>query len=60
MFVGPVEILNVLDTYEFDDYFLYASSMFDVAAKQKRRDEVFPEECRKAFELGKGIVEKLK
>ncbi len=30
--------------------------MFDPEAKQKRHDEVFPEEVKKAFEMGKALV----
>ena len=30
--------------------------MFDPAAKQQRHDTVFPQECRKAFEMGKALV----
>lgn len=56
MFVGPVEILNVTDTYQFDDYSKYTSSMFDTEAKKKRREEVFPLDCKKAFELGQKMV----
>ena len=56
MFVGPVEVLNVADTFQFDDYSKYASSMFDPEAKKKRRDEQFPEECRQAYELGKRLA----
>jgi len=58
MFVGPVEILNVTDTYQFDDYSKYSGSMFNPEAKKKRREEVFPEDCKKAFELGKKLIMK--
>ena len=58
IFVGPVETLNVTDTYQFDDYSKYTSSMFDPEAKKKHREEVFPEECKKAFELGRRMAAK--
>ena len=58
-FVGPVETLNIVDTYQFDDYSKYTSSMFDPAAKQKHRDEQFPEECRQAYELGKRLAQRV-
>lgn len=51
-FLGEAEVLNITDTYQFDDYSKYASSMFDPEKKWKRRQEVFPEDCRKAYELG--------
>ena len=31
-------------------------SMFDPEDKQKRHETVFPEECRKAFDMGKAMV----
>lgn len=52
MFVGDTEVLNILDTYQFDDYSKYASAMFDPVAKKQRRDTVFPEDCKKAFDMG--------
>jgi hypothetical protein len=30
--------------------------LFDPAAKQERHDTVFPEECRKVFEMGAAMV----
>lgn len=56
-FVGPVQTLNILDTYQFDDYSKYTSAMFDPEAKQKHRDEQFPAECAQAYELGKRLAE---
>ena len=56
-FVGPVDILNVVETYQFDDYSRYASSMFDVEVKQRHREEQFPEECRNAYEMGRRLAQ---
>ena len=56
IFIGPVETLNITDTLQFDDYSKYTSSIFDPNAKQRHREEVFPEECQKAFALGQKIV----
>ena len=50
---GSAESLAVTETFQFDDYDKYASSMFDAAERRKRRETVFPEDCRKAFELGR-------
>jgi multimeric flavodoxin WrbA len=52
IFGASVETLLVNDTYQFDDYDKYVSSRFDVAHKTKRREEVFPQDCQKAFALG--------
>lgn len=53
--IGKTESIYVTDTYQFDDYSKYVSSAFDPDAKLKRRKEVFPEDCKRAFELGKKI-----
>lgn len=57
-FVGPTEILICGDTLQLKDYSKtdWKWSMFDPAAKQKRHETVFPEECRKAFEMGTSLV----
>jgi len=49
---GASESLVVTDTYQFDDYSKYVQSKFDPEAKAKRRREVFPLDCEKAFEMG--------
>ncbi len=49
---GACETLLVTDTYQFDDYAKYEASGHDVAAKAKRREEVWPQDLQKAFELG--------
>lgn len=49
---GASESLLVTDTYQFDDYSKYVSSAYDPEAKAKRRAEVFPLDCQKAFEMG--------
>jgi len=51
-FMGPTESLFVTDTYQFSDYSKYVATAFDEAAKAKRRQEVFPKDCEKAFEMG--------
>ncbi|WP_313559865.1 flavodoxin family protein [Ruminiclostridium cellobioparum] len=50
--LGQCETLYVTDTYQFEDYSKYETSGMDQAAKAKRRQEVFPEDCKKAFEMG--------
>jgi putative NADPH-quinone reductase len=50
--LGPCEELMCFDTLQFEDYSLYAADRFDAAAKRQRREKIFPEDCRKAYELG--------
>ena len=57
-FVGPTEVLVSGNTLQLKDYSKtdWQWSMFDPAAKQERHDNVFPQECQKAFEMGKALV----
>ncbi|AGF56885.1 multimeric flavodoxin WrbA [Clostridium saccharoperbutylacetonicum] len=55
-YFGKTESIFVTDTYQFDDYSKYVSAAFNASEKLKRRKEVFPEDCKKAFELGKRLV----
>ena len=57
-FVGPTEFLVSGDTLQLKDYSKtdWPWSLFDSESKQKRHEEVFPEECKKAFEMGKSLV----
>ncbi len=54
--IGDTEYVTAADTWQFDDYSKYAADMFDVAAKKCRHEEVFPQECRKAYEMGKRLA----
>ena len=56
--IGPVETLQVYDTLQFDDYSKYVATRFDPVQKATRRREIFPQDCRKAFELGVRLVQK--
>jgi multimeric flavodoxin WrbA len=49
---GSSETLVATDTLQFDDYAKYVSPGHNPAEKARRHREVFPEDCRKAFELG--------
>ena len=49
---GATETLMVTDTYQFDDYSKYETSGLNEARKAQRKLKVFPEDCRKAFEMG--------
>ena len=49
---GVSESLVVADTYQFDDYSKYVTTGMDREAKARRRREVFPVDCQKAYEMG--------
>ncbi|MDP6923265.1 MAG: flavodoxin family protein [Candidatus Scalindua sp.] len=49
---GASESLFNFDTYQFKDYSKVVSGRFDPEKKAKRRREVFPDDCKKAFEMG--------
>ena len=49
---GNCEVLLCTDTLQFSDYSKYVSTAFDPAAKARRRQEVFPQDCARAYELG--------
>ncbi|MFZ0926932.1 MAG: flavodoxin family protein [Halobacteriota archaeon] len=49
---GESESLLVTDTYQFDDYSKYESTLFNVEEKAMRRKEEFPKDCQKAFDIG--------
>ena len=59
-FVGPTEIFISGDTLQLKDYGKtdWPWTLFNPEAKQKRHAEVFPKECRKAFELGAALAMK--
>jgi multimeric flavodoxin WrbA len=52
IFGGPSESLLATDTCQFDDYSKYVASAFDIEAKVKRRKQVFPLDCQKAYDMG--------
>lgn len=53
---GGPDIFVSYDTLQFADYSRMQAARFDPAAKTARRAESFPEDCRKAFELGERLV----
>jgi len=57
MIFGPAESLIVTDTYQFDDYAKYVNA-HDAEGKAKRRKEVFPQDCQKAFDMGARLAGK--
>ncbi len=57
---GASESLCSYDTYQFDDYSKYHAPRFDPQEKAKRREEVFPLDCQKAFEMGARFARELR
>ena len=55
-FVGPTKLLLSSDTLQVNDYERYNWTKFDPDAKKQRHDTVFPEDKKKAFELGAKMV----
>lgn len=49
---GASESLFSFDTYQFEDYTKMVADRFDPDKKAKRRSEVFPKDCEKAYEMG--------
>ncbi len=49
---GETQSLFVTDTYQFDDYSKYETSAFNAEEKARRRREIFPEDCKKAYDMG--------
>lgn len=52
MLFGASESLSSFDTYQFEDYSQVVADRFDPEKKAKRRKEMFPRDCEKAFEMG--------
>jgi multimeric flavodoxin WrbA len=58
MIFGHSESIMSYDTYQFADYSAVVANRFDVDKKEKRRREVFPKDCQKAYDLGAALVKK--
>lgn len=53
---GASESLFSFDTYQFDDYSKVVADRFDAQKKARRRKEIFPIDCKKAFDMGARMV----
>jgi multimeric flavodoxin WrbA len=53
---GPAKTLVCTETWQTKDYDKYEMSMFDGDTRKKRREEIFPQDLKKAFEMGKALV----
>ena len=58
MIYGNAETFCGYDTYQFPDYSKVVMEYVDPVRKAIRRKEVFPEDCRRAFEFGCRIASK--
>jgi multimeric flavodoxin WrbA len=58
MVFGEAETLCCYDTYQFPDYSKVIMEHFDPEKKALMRKEIFPADCRKAFDLGHRLVAK--
>ena len=58
MVFGAAETFCCYDTYQFPDYSKVVMEYMDPAKKAARREKVFPQDCRKAFEFGCRIASK--
>jgi len=56
--IGESEYVMAYQTQQFEDYSLYAATMFDVDMVKKRHVEQFPKDCKAAFDMGKRLAEK--
>jgi multimeric flavodoxin WrbA len=54
--IGPAKTLVSTETWQVRDYSKYEISMFDGEARRKRREEVFPLDLRKAFDMAAGLL----
>ena len=56
---GASESLFSFDTYQFTDYSKMVADRFDEPKKAKRRKEIFPIDCKKAFEMGARMAKRI-
>jgi len=53
---APCEVFLCTETKQFKDYSKYEVDYFDVPARLKRHEEVFPQDLKRAFALGAQLV----
>jgi len=53
---GYCETMCSMDTYQFNDYSKYDVTFFDEKHKAEVRENQFPIDCQKAFELGVNLI----
>jgi hypothetical protein len=52
MVFGTSELFCSFDTYQFKDYAKVVADRFDPEKKARRRQEVFPQDCDRAWAMG--------
>lgn len=59
-FIGPTEILVSGDTLQLGDYSKldWEWSYFDPEVKKRRHETIFPQECKKAYDMGAAMAAK--
>lgn len=60
MMFGQSESLYCNETLQFEDYNKVVFSYFDPEERKKRHREIFPQDCRRAFELGMRMAQAAK
>ena len=53
---GVSETVCSYDTYQFEDYSKVYAPRWDPEKKARRRSEIFPVDCRRAFEMGSRLA----
>ena len=56
-FLGETTMVSTNETWQYDNYDLYVGE-FNMDVKRRFREEVFPEDCKKAFEMGARLAQK--
>ncbi len=56
MYYGNSVYLTSTETLQANDYGKYHLASFNEAERKERRKTVFPDDCRKAFEIGKALA----
>jgi len=54
-FFGETKTVCATETLQYSDYSLYVGDMFDVPRRQEKHEKEFPEDCRRAFLMGKEL-----
>jgi len=57
MMFGQAESLCSFETLQFEDYGKVVFNYFDPKERRERRRTIFPQDCKRAFELGKRLIE---
>ncbi len=57
MIFGASESLYCYDTCQFEDYSKVFADRINVEAKEQRHREIFPQDCKKAYEMGVRLTE---